>query len=135
MLRNLKNDDESYNWIYNVDVRFKNSNKTATFSGKLENVDSDKFWFLVNGAIACVNQEDIVLLLPVERVGSVERDKELMTRISDNLRIVMKEINMKEEDLLDFQIEAIEVGMRIGFSTEQIIHAFELAKQGGETRT
>lgn len=70
----FNNNDESYNWVYNVAIVSEYNRKThkSTFSGKLENVDSKYFWFRVDEALACVRQENVEFMIPVNRVSNIE---------------------------------------------------------------
>jgi len=64
MLQNLKNDDISYNTEYNVEYEW-GSGRRDTFSGILENVGDDSFWFRVEEAICKIKQSQVILMIPM----------------------------------------------------------------------
>lgn len=64
MLVNLKANDKSYGTTYNVEYKMGNG-KYMTFSGELDNVDGDAFWFRIDGCVSKFSQERVVWMMPV----------------------------------------------------------------------
>lgn len=69
MLMCLNEDDKSLGTMYRVGIGIYNKDtktyiKTMTFNGVLENVDSESFWFRVDGKISKVRQDIVTWMLP-----------------------------------------------------------------------
>jgi hypothetical protein len=73
MLTILRADDISYNSEYQVGIGVFNkdtndyiSTSQKAFNGILVNVDSESFWFRVDGKISKVKQDAIVWMIPMK---------------------------------------------------------------------
>ena len=64
MLYHLDKTDKSIGTKYNIEYICGNG-KHNTFSGILQNIDNESFWFEVDGCISKIKQEIIVWMLPI----------------------------------------------------------------------
>jgi hypothetical protein len=64
MLQGLPQDDKSIGSEYNIEYRWGNGSR-GTISGELENVDSENFWFRSEGQIVKINQDHVIIMVPL----------------------------------------------------------------------
>ena len=87
-LYHLESTDKSIGTEYNIEFKWANE-KIHTFSGTLENVDKESFWFRVDGCISKLNQDRIIWMLPVPKKN---QNVEFIVKIGDRFESNDKQI-------------------------------------------